>query len=176
MRSKRGFTLIELLVVIAIIGLLSSVVFSSLDGARKRARDTRRITEIREIQKALELYYDDRGYYPYTSWVSSHQTTWETGVLGTALEPYLPMMPVDPVNSNSISPGHAYNGNYTYSYYSGGYRAPGQTNQQWYMILYRLEDTSNPIQNTDGVIACNGQPFHYGNGTNGIMTFGGSCP
>ncbi|MDP2593521.1 MAG: prepilin-type N-terminal cleavage/methylation domain-containing protein [bacterium] len=174
LRGKRGFTLIELLVVIAIIGLLSSVVLASLNSARAKTRDAKRISEIREIQKALELYYDDHGYYPFTSWVGSHQTAWETGALGTALEPYLPTMPVDPVNSSNISPGYAFNGNYNYSYYSAGYRAPGQTNQQWYQIVFRLEDTSNPIQNTGDVIKCNGQTSHYDESI-GIVVLGGSC-
>ncbi len=59
-----GFTLIELLVVIAIIGILSSVVLASLNGARTKARDARRVAEIKQIQVALELYYDAKGKYP----------------------------------------------------------------------------------------------------------------
>ncbi|MDO8564485.1 MAG: type II secretion system protein [bacterium] len=56
--KSRGFTLIELLVVIAIIGLLSSVVFASLNSARGKARDARRKADLTQISKALELYYD----------------------------------------------------------------------------------------------------------------------
>ncbi|PIR82629.1 hypothetical protein COU20_01565 [Candidatus Kaiserbacteria bacterium CG10_big_fil_rev_8_21_14_0_10_59_10] len=59
MRSfSRGFTLIELLVVIAIIGILSSVVLASLNSAREKGRDSRRISDIKQLQLALELYYD----------------------------------------------------------------------------------------------------------------------
>lgn len=61
---KRGFTLIELLVVIAIIGVLSSVVLASLNSARLKARDARRVSDAQEVRKALELYYDDYGRYP----------------------------------------------------------------------------------------------------------------
>lgn len=60
----RGFTLIELLVVIAIIGILSSVVLSSLNTARVKGRDAARVSQIRQIQYALELYYDANGKYP----------------------------------------------------------------------------------------------------------------
>ena len=63
-RAVRGFTLIELLVVIAIIGLLSSVVFASLNSARAKARDARRLSDLKQVQIALELYYDKYGNYP----------------------------------------------------------------------------------------------------------------
>jgi prepilin-type N-terminal cleavage/methylation domain-containing protein len=60
-RNERGFTLIELLVVIAIIGILSSVVLASLNSARKKGRDARRISDIKQLQLALELFYDSNG-------------------------------------------------------------------------------------------------------------------
>ena len=63
---NRGFTLMELLVVIAIIGILSSVVMASLSGARAKARDSERITEIAQLQLALELYYNNCKQYPST--------------------------------------------------------------------------------------------------------------
>jgi len=66
MKHKRGFTLIELLVVVAIIGLLSSVVMASLNSARVKARDAKRAAEIRQIQIAVESYYNDNGHYPDT--------------------------------------------------------------------------------------------------------------
>ena len=64
MNRKRGFTLIELLVVIAIIGILSSVVLASLNGSRQKGRDAKRISDIKQLQLALELYYDSNGAYP----------------------------------------------------------------------------------------------------------------
>lgn len=59
-----GFTLIELLVVIAIISLLSSVVLASLNSTRKKARDARRLSDMKQIQTALALYYDVNNNYP----------------------------------------------------------------------------------------------------------------
>ena len=63
-KSFRGFTLIELLVVIAIIGILSSVVLASLNSAREKGRDARRLADVKQLQLALELHYDAEGNYP----------------------------------------------------------------------------------------------------------------
>ncbi len=63
-KSLTGFTLIEMLVVVAIIGLLSSALLVGLSEARSRARDARRIADIRQIQNGLENYYFAEGSYP----------------------------------------------------------------------------------------------------------------
>lgn len=108
-QSAYGFTLIELLVVIAIIGLLSSVVLSSLNTARGRARDTQRISDLTEIRKALELYYDSNNAYPSTG--SLGTTYWDPGCQKDPIAPdqkleqwvpglvpaYIPFLPKDPL-------------------------------------------------------------------------------
>ena len=53
--TRKGFTLIELLVVVAIIGILSTVVFATIGGTRGRARDAKRLAEVKEIQLALAV-------------------------------------------------------------------------------------------------------------------------
>jgi general secretion pathway protein G len=64
MKNNRGFTLIELLVVIAIIGILSSVVLASLNSARTKSRDAKRLSDIKQLQLALELAFDSGNTYP----------------------------------------------------------------------------------------------------------------
>lgn len=61
---KKGFTLIELLVVVAIMGMLAALAVVALNNARARARDARRVSDIKQIQTALELYFLDNYDYP----------------------------------------------------------------------------------------------------------------
>lgn len=89
--GQSGFTLIELLVVIAIIGILSSVVLASLNSARKKGRDARRISDVKQIQLALELYYDANGAYPATIGTASSSVLVTNG--------YIAAVPTDPTNN-----------------------------------------------------------------------------
>ncbi len=61
---KKGFTLIELLVVVAIIGLLATLAIISFGTARTKARDAKRLADIKSLQSALELFNNDNAGYP----------------------------------------------------------------------------------------------------------------
>ena len=90
--KKNGFTLIELLVVISLIGVLATLVIANMNSARERARDAQRKSDLRNIQTALRLYYNDNGEYP----IASVLPEW-----GTAWTPYMNILPADPLVSQS---------------------------------------------------------------------------
>ncbi len=62
--KNKAFTLIELLVVIVIIGILATVGLGNYMSSQIKARDVRRKSDLAQIQKALEMYYNDKGRYP----------------------------------------------------------------------------------------------------------------
>jgi prepilin-type N-terminal cleavage/methylation domain-containing protein len=64
MKKHKGFTLVELLVVIAIIGLLSTLAVVSLNNARQKAREARKMSDLKQISTAMELYYSENSSYP----------------------------------------------------------------------------------------------------------------
>lgn len=64
LKQNQAFTLIELLIVIAIIGLLASIVAASTVKVRAKARDVVRKQDLRMIQTAMELYYENTGAFP----------------------------------------------------------------------------------------------------------------
>lgn len=94
---KFGFTLIELLVVISIIGLLATLVAANLNAARSRARDAERKSDLKSMQTALRLYYNDNGAYPPSNYFDSlWGAEWKVG--STV---YMNIVPKDPISSQS---------------------------------------------------------------------------
>ena len=121
-KKHRGFTLIELLVVIAIIGLLASIVLVSLGPARQKARDAKRQSDIRQINLAMEMCYDDSACGPGGEKYPVHAAganSW-TRIDNDGTPVYL-TVPSDPTNS----------GSYVYTWVAGA--------QQYYCIYTKLE-------------------------------------
>lgn len=116
--ERKGFTLIELLVVIAIIGLLATMAVVGFSGAQVKARDAKRISDMKQIYNALELYVDEYGHYPIpaSTWASFDAPSY-SGVaitspaaanLTAALQPWLGTSVGDPKRTASAGSGYLY--------------------------------------------------------------------
>jgi len=119
--SILGFTLIELLVVIAILGLLATVGLASFLSIQVKGRDSQRKSDLNQIQKALEMYYNDNGEYPHPALPAVGGSAWEDVGKGTL---YMKEIPQDPKS-----------GAYNYSYSS----IDGTS----YVLYARLENTQD---------------------------------
>lgn len=114
--KSAGFTLIELLVVIAIIGLLASIVLVSLNSARAKARDVRRMSDLKQLQLALEMYFDSSSAYSLTSgsWWGvcanggSKDTSGANAYIPGLTPNYISVLPVDPLNNQTGWSGYLY--------------------------------------------------------------------
>jgi len=123
MNKSKGFTLIELLVVIAIIGILSSVVLASLNSAREKSRDAKRVSDIKQLQLALELYFDSNSAYPTT-----------LGALASSTPAYIPTVPSDPLGA---------------AYQYAALQGSSSTNCLSYHLGATLENGSHSALNSD---------------------------
>jgi len=65
--SAKGFTILELLVVVAIIAMLFSAISVILTGVKERSRDAKRMSDMRELQKSLNLYFTERNRFPIST-------------------------------------------------------------------------------------------------------------
>lgn len=126
--NKKGFTLIELLVVIAIIGILSSVVLASLNSARQKSRDARRVSDIKQLQLALELYRDSIGEYP--------------DALAGLVSNYIAVVPTDPATNVAYAYDNLLNS-------SGGACAVASATCLSYHLGAELEDANHAALDGD---------------------------
>lgn len=103
-KNNKGFTLIELLVVIAIIGLLSTLAVVALGNARQKARDAKRLSDLKQMQTALELYYTDQTDYPAGNGITLGAPAGDYACLNATgfaaagcASPYMGQVPADPL-------------------------------------------------------------------------------
>ncbi len=158
---QKGFTLLELLVVIGIIGLLASIIVVNLTSARRKARDTKRIADVRNLQTAMEDYYAKNGAYPTS-----------LGDLVTGQQ--IPVWPLDPLAPS----GTTCTGNSDNCYWYAYYKPSGANGPQSYHLGTSLEDQGSPLLNQDR--DCNSNtidtrcPYQaiYTNGFSGADTTG----
>jgi len=67
MIKSKSFTLIELLLVIAILAILAALISGNFLTSLKKGRDARRKGDLEQVQKALEVYYEDNKAYPLSA-------------------------------------------------------------------------------------------------------------
>lgn len=117
--SQKGFTLIELLIVIAIIGILATIATVSLGSSQRRARDAQRKSDLKQVQNALEVYYNSNNAYPGIAGTAISGAPW-----GGSWASYMRVVPKDPLST----------GTYCYT----------QTTNQDYSLYANLENTGDP--------------------------------
>ena len=179
-KQKKGFTLVELLVVISIIGFLSSVVLASLNEARKKARDAVRLSDMHQIKLALQMYYDQYGYFPNSLPGQQPEDTgcsepfyggdWDlSSIDGDSdgkpfIEPLVdagifPKVPVDPINdatTANCSDGHGY----VYYLKPTGYEDCPIARGKVYLLGITNMETSNGIHPASPRFMCDSDWYY----------------
>jgi general secretion pathway protein G len=122
--KSAGFTLIEILIVISIIGVLSALTLVGMSGFRASGRDAKRVSDIRQVQNGLELYYAKNGVYPDSVANNALPDLSSAGVKN---------LPTDPLNT----------GSYVYKYFKCG---AGDASGYSYVLSTKLESSTSQIQ------------------------------
>ena len=167
-KINKGFTLVELLVVMAILGVLVTLIGTSFRSAQLRGRDAQRKSDLKQIATALELFFNDYGFYPladgegkimacpYEKGVGGVPCRWATGkfvdifpTTATERTIYFKKLPDDPVIG--------------YDYY---YRLPDGGNNKKFQLFAKLENSqdqdclggdclNSPVDYQCGNVTCN---------------------
>jgi type II secretion system protein G len=145
-----GFTLIELMVAMAILGILATVGISSFRSSQIKTRDARRKSDLGQLQRALETYYNDHSSYPLSNdtgliEIDEISLSWGGELKDDNDTVYMKELPQDP------------NVNPAYCYISDG---------SSYRLYAMLENSEDPSR---------GGPYSCG-GSDNIYNFGLSSP
>ncbi len=163
--GKKAFTLVELIVVIVIIALLAAAGMASYDRVQKNARDSRRLSDMRDLRNALLLYKSIHGTFPGN--VDNDCYGWDTSYDGDFIRDLadpniLPHIPQDPLNTSSSGAcdGHESQPGYNYFYYR--YSPPNPAwgcEQRTFVVLgVGKMETSSPHKESPG-FKCSGRDW-----------------
>ncbi len=134
--KQGGFTLLELLIVIVIIGILALLIIPNITSAPKKARDTKRKTDITTVRKGLEEYFVNNNIYP------AALTDLQTGSA-----PIVKTLPLDPKNTGAFV--------YTYT--------PANTNTTYTLNACLENDQDNGASVIAAVGTCTTKTFQLTN-------------
>lgn len=104
--TLRGFTLIEIITALGVLAILATVILAAVNPLEqfKKAQDARRKSDLAQIQRILEAYYQDHGQYPAYTDSGENTYTINSGAgepenaisWGTSWRPYIDLLPIDP--------------------------------------------------------------------------------
>lgn len=102
---RKSFSLIELMIVIAIMGVLAGLITGNFISSLKKGRDARRKTDLEQLQRALEMYYEDKKSYPTAfpnpTYFPFGGQFCEVHPCPTTSKIYMQRVPVDPAIGNN---------------------------------------------------------------------------
>src|SRR5476649_35559 len=145
-KRQAGFTLLELLIVIVIIGILALLIIPNITSAPKKARDTKRKTDIVILRKGLEEYFVNNNFYPSSSGTVGPSGALSELTVGTA--PIVKTLPTDPKN---VSP-------YVYTY------TPANSNSTYALDACLENDQDSGSNVVPPVGTCTTKTFEVVNG------------
>lgn len=152
LKHTSGFTIVELLIVIVVIAILAAVVMVSYNNIQKRARDSIRLQDVANLQKAFEVYRTINGAYPQKSpaassadWARSttQPNDYVSGITGGGDGAILSQLPVDPINDSSS--------HYKYYLYPPGSKGCDPSRGSFYVLeIQRMETGAHPNEKSPG--------------------------
>lgn len=93
---NKGFTIVELIVTVSIIALLTAITVSNLASSKAKARDGKRISDIVNLQFALELFFDRCNQYPTRSGALPNLDANNGCPTGVTLRSFISRIPTPP--------------------------------------------------------------------------------
>ncbi len=135
---KKAFTLIELLLAMALLAILAILLIGNFTTTLKRGRDSQRKNDLNQLQKVLELYYDDNNTYPpFTDIFNKKLCTADDCNSSTSVT-YMVKTPRDPSTA------------YTYVYVPAPTPSGGGPSSSYYLYSYieNSQDTGAGISQT----------------------------
>ena len=139
--DTRGFTLIELLLAMTLLSVLALLLIGNFNSTLKRGRDSQRKNDLGQLQKALELYYEDNKTYPKFDIIAPNSANklCTTQACDTSSETfYMIKVPNDPSST------------YTYTYVPEPTPSGGGASDSYYLysFLENTLDTGSSVSQT----------------------------
>lgn len=159
--GQRGFTLIELITAIGVLAVLSSAVLAVVNPLDQfyKSLDSRRKSDLAQVQRGLEVYYQDNHRYPpvYQYKISGDGTSGTVVNWGSDWRPYMDVLPIDP------------NSNKSYGYWTD---STGQS----YALYASLDRGSKDPQACNSGAACSNASSNGVTCGSGVCSYGITSP